>query len=69
MKSKNLHNAVLSKCDTSTRIYHDLSGVIGLRTIKRRCQTSTISLSSPPGCSRLVRTKANIKTVKDRLRR
>ena len=32
-------------------------------------QTGTISLSSPPGCPRLVRTKANIKEVKDRLRR
>ena len=76
MKSKDLQNVVLSKYqngDTSTKIYHDLSGAIGLRTIKRWCQmirqTGTISLSSPPGCPRLVRTKANIKKVKDRLRR
>ena len=76
MKSKDLQNVVLSKYqngDTPTKIYHDLSGAIGLRTIKRWCQmihqTGTISLSSPPGCPRLVRTKANIKKVKDRLRR
>ena len=72
MKSKDLQNVVLSKyqnSDTLTKIYHDLSSAIGLRTIKRWCQTGIISLSSPLGCPRLVRTKANIKKVKDRLRR
>ena len=41
MKSKDLQNVVLSKYqngDTPTKIYHDLSGAIGLRTIKRWCQ-------------------------------
>ena len=55
MKSKGVQNVVLSKYqngDTPTKIYHDLSGAIGLRTIKRWCQiirqTGTISLSGPP---------------------
>ena len=76
MKSKDLQHVVLSKYqngDTPTKICHDLSGAIGLRTIKRWCQmicqTGTITLSSPSGCPRLVRTKENVKKVKDRLRR
>ena len=76
MKTKNLQNVVLSKYqndDTPTKIYHNFSGAIGLRTIKRWYQMihqiSAISLSSPPGCPRLVRTKANIKKVNNRLRR
>ena len=76
MKSKDLQNVVLSKYqndNTPTKIYHHLSGAIGLRIIKRWCQTisqiGTISLSSPPACPRLVRTKTNIKKVKNRLRR
>ena len=69
MKSKDLQNVVPSKYpigDTPTKIYHDLSDAIGLRTIKRWCQTGPISLS---GCPRLMRTKANIKKVKNCLRR
>ena len=76
MKSKGLQNVVLSKYqngDTPTEIYHDSSGVIGSKTIKQWCQmihqTGTISLSSAPGCLRLVRTNANVERVKDRLRR
>ena len=72
MKSKDLQNAVLSKYqngDTPTKIYHDLSATIGLRTTTRWYQTGTVSLSSPPGCPRLVRTKPHVKRVKDRLRR
>ena len=67
MKSQNLQNVVLSKYqngDSPAKIYYDLSDAIGLRTIKRWCQmirqTSAISLSSPPKCACLVRTKANI---------
>ena len=74
-RSKDLQNVILSKYqndDTPTEIYHDLSGAIGLRTIKQWCQmicqTGTISLSSPPGCARFVRTKTNIEKVKDSLR-
>ena len=72
MKNKDLQNVVLSKYqngDTPTKIYHDLSSDIGLRIIKQRCwkirQTGTINLSSPPCCTRLTRTKANIKKGKD----
>ena len=73
MKSKDLQIVVLSKYqngDTPTKIYHHVSGAIGLRTVKQWCQmirqAGTISL---PGCPRLVRTKANIKKAKDRLLR
>ena len=76
MKSKDLQNVVLSKYqngDTPKKIYHDLRGPIGLRIIKQWYQmihqTGTISLSSPPDCSRLMRTKANSKKVKGHLRR
>ena len=76
MQSKDLQNVVLSRYqngDTPTKIYHDLSGVIGLRAIKQWCQmihqTGTINLSSLPGCPRLMRRKANIKKVKHHLHR
>ncbi|CAF4320388.1 unnamed protein product [Rotaria magnacalcarata] len=76
MKSKDLQNIALSKCqsgDTSTKNFRDLNGGIGLRTIKRWCQmirqTDSITLSSPPGCPRSARTKENIQKVKHRLRR
>ncbi|CAF2138385.1 unnamed protein product [Rotaria magnacalcarata] len=68
MKSKDLQNIVLSKYqhgDTPTKLFRDLNGGIGLRTIKRWCpmilQSGSITLSSPPGCPRLVRTKENIR--------
>ena len=41
MKNKDLRNVVLSKYqngDTPTKIHHDLSAAIGLRTIKWWCQ-------------------------------
>ncbi|CAM4981834.1 unnamed protein product [Rotaria socialis] len=75
MKSEDLQNIVLSKYqngDTPTKIFRDLNGGIGLRTIKRWCQmilqSGSITLSSPPGCPRLARTKGNIRKVKNRLR-
>ncbi|CAF3756238.1 unnamed protein product, partial [Rotaria socialis] len=62
--SANLQNIVLSKYqngDTPTKNFRDLNGGIGLRTIKRWCQmilqSGSITLSSPPGCPRLARTK------------
>ena len=74
MKSKDFQNVVLSEYqngDTPTKIYHDLSDAIGLRITKQWCQmipqTGTIGVSSPPSCPHLVRTKANIKKVTDRL--
>ncbi|CAF1226898.1 unnamed protein product [Rotaria magnacalcarata] len=68
MKSKDLQNIVLSKYqngDTPTKNFRDLNGGIGLRTIKRRCQmilqSGSITLSSPPGCPCLARTKGNLR--------
>ena len=76
MKSKDLRNIVLSKDqngDNPTEIRRDLNGGIGLRTTERWCQmihrSGSITLSSAPGCSRLVRTKDNIQKVKYRFRR
>ncbi len=76
MKSKDLQKVVLSKYqkgDTPTQIYRDLNGGIGLRTVERWCQmirrSGSITLSKPPGCPRLIRTKDNIQKVKHRLRR
>ena len=76
MKSKDLQNIVLSKCqngDNPTKIYRDLNGGIGLRTIERWCQmirrSGSITLSGPQGCPRLVTTKATIQKVKHRFRR
>ncbi|CAF3257917.1 unnamed protein product [Rotaria socialis] len=76
MKSKDLQNILLSKYqngDTPTKMFRDLNGGIGLRTIKRWCQmilqSGSITLSSPPGCPRLARAKGNIRKIKNRLRR
>jgi hypothetical protein len=76
MKSKDLQNLVLSKCqngDTPIKNFRDLNGGIDLRTIKRWCQmirqSSSIALSTSLGCPRLARTKENIQKVKHRLRR
>ena len=74
MKSKDLQKVVLSKYqngDNPTKIYRDLNGGIGLRTIKRWCQmirrSGPVKLSSPSGGSRFARTKGNIQKVKHRL--
>lgn len=76
MKSKDLQQVVLSKYQKGEypkKIYHDLNGGVGLRTIERWCQmirrSGAINLSKPSGRPRLVRTKGNIRKVKNRLRR
>ena len=76
MKSKDLQKVVLSKYqndDNPTKIYRDLNGGIGLKTIERWCQmihrSSSVKLSSSPGGPRFARTKGNIQKVKYRLRR
>ena len=75
MKSKDLQKVVLSKYqngDNPTKIYRDLNGGIGLRTIEWWCQmirrSGSVKLSSPPGSSHFARTKGNIQKVKHRLR-
>ncbi|CAF4402778.1 unnamed protein product, partial [Rotaria magnacalcarata] len=74
MKSKDFQNLVLSKYqsgDGPTKIFRDLNGLIGLRTIERWCKnirdTGSINLSSPPGCHGIIRTKGAIQKVKNRL--
>ncbi|CAM4836603.1 unnamed protein product [Rotaria magnacalcarata] len=76
MKSKNIQDIVLSKYrngDTPTKIFRDLSGGVGLATIKRWCQMirryGSIKLSSSPGRLRIARTSENIRKVKNRCRR
>ena len=74
MKSKDVQQIVLSKYqggDTPTEIYRALNASIGFSTIKRWRQMirrfGAIKLSSPPGRPRIVRSKENIRKVKDRL--
>ena len=76
MKSKDFQNLVLSKYetgDTPKKIFRDLNGAIGLRTIERWCKsirdTGSINLSKPPGRPRTIRTKAAIRKVKYRVDR
>ena len=74
MKSKDKWKVVKTKYENAegpTKIYRDLATVISLSTIKLRIKmmntTGSITLSSPPGCPRIVRTKAAIVKVKNRL--
>ena len=76
MKSKDVQEIVRSKYEkgeTPSKVYHDLNGALGLRTIKRWFQmirsTGSIELSASPGGPRLVRTPGAIGKVKDRLKR
>ena len=63
MKSKHIQGIILSKHrdgDTSTKVFRDLNGGVGLTTIKNWCQMirqfGSIKLSSLSGRSRIVRT-------------
>ena len=74
MKSKELQKIILSKCyngNTSKDTHYCVNCGISLRTIKRRCEmirwSDSITLSTPSGCLRFVRTKGNIQKVKYRL--
>ena len=74
VKSKDIQNVVKIKYengDGSAKIYRDLAGAVSLTTIKLWIKmintTSSIILSSPPSCSRTVRTRAAIVKVKNRL--
>ncbi|CAF3681109.1 unnamed protein product [Rotaria socialis] len=74
MKSKDIQNVVKIKYengDGPSKIYRDLAGAVSLPTIKLWIKminpTGSITLSSPPGCPRTVRTKAAIMKVKSRL--
>ena len=74
MKSKDIQKVVKTKYengDGPAKIYRDLAGTVSLPTIKlwiKMINTAgSITLSSPPGCSRTVRTRAAIVKVKKRL--
>ena len=76
MKSKALQKLVLSKYqngDGPSKIFADIKGVIGFRTINRWCQmireTGSIELKCPSGGPRSVRTNANIQKIRSRLKR
>ena len=71
MKSKDLQKFVLSKCETGQtlkKIFADLNGAMGYRTVKRWCKmirkTGAIDLSKPSVCHRAVRTNAAIQKIK-----
>ena len=73
MKSKDVQKVIKTKYengDGSARIYRDLAGALSLPTIelwiKMTNTTGSITLSSPPGYPRTVRTKAAIVKVKNR---
>ena len=74
MKSKDIQKVVKTKYengDGPAKIYRDLAGAVSLPTIKLWIKminiAGSITLSSPPGCSRTVRTRAAIVKVKKRL--
>jgi len=74
MKSKYLQKVVLLKYnsgDHPRKIFRDLHGGLGLRTVQRWCkmidENGVINLSKPPGRTRIVRTKSAIKKVKQRV--
>jgi hypothetical protein len=71
MKSKDYQNLVLSKYEKGegpAKIFRDLGGFIGLRTIQRWCksisETGGIDLLVAAGRPRTIRTKAAIQKVK-----
>ena len=76
MKSKGLQKLVLSKYqngDGPLKIFADIKGVIGFRTINWWCQmirqTGSIELKYPSGGPRSVRTNANIQKIRSYLKR
>ena len=74
MKSKDLQQVVFRRYedgDSSTKIFRDLNGSLGLATIKRWCkmicETGSIQLSIPPGGPHFARTSKMIQKVKHKL--
>jgi len=75
MKSKDLQKLVLSKYEVGQapkKIFQDLYGLVGYRTIERWCrmirETGTINLSKPTGCHRTIRTKAAIQKIEKKIK-
>ena len=76
MKSEDLRKVVVLKHqngDCPTKVFRDLNGVVGLRTIERWFkmidETGCINLTKPPGPSRTVRTEQAIKKVERKRRK
>ena len=76
MKSEDLQKVVTLKHqngDCPTKVFRDLNGVVGLRTIKRWFKmidaTGCINLTKPAGPLRTVRTEEAIKKVKRKLKK
>ena len=76
MKNKDIQKVVLLKYengDRPSKIVRDIAGTVSLRTIWRWIKmikdNRAIDLSAPPGRTRTVRTKGNIKQVKYRTNR
>ena len=74
MKSKDIQRVVKTKYengDGPAKMYRDLAGAVSLPTIKLWIKmmntTGSITLLSPPGCPRTVRTKAAIVKINNRL--
>ena len=75
MKSKDVQNIVLSKCQNGEKpkkIFRDLNGAVSYRTIRRWrtmiTNTGSLDLSKPTGCPRTVRTKQAIQKAKNRFK-
>ena len=71
MKSKDIQNLVFSKFqkkEQPKKIFDDLNGTVGLRTIERWCksfrETGSVDLKRSPGCPRTIRTKTTIQKGK-----
>ena len=76
MKSKDMQRVLLSKYekgDGAAKIFQDLNNTISLSMIERWCrrvrQSSSINLSKPPGCPRIIQTNQAIEKVKTPLNR
>ena len=76
MKSKGIQNLVFSKFqkkEQPKKIFGDLNGTVGLRTIEQWCKsfhgTGSVDLKRPPGRSRTIRTKTTIQKVKRKMNR
>ena len=75
MKNEDLQKVVFSNYengDHSTKIFHDVNGVSGLRRNKDWCkmirETDSIKLSSPPSRSRTFRAEGTVKKIKNEVK-
>ena len=74
MKSKDIQNLVFSKFqkkEQPKKIFDDLNGTVGLRTIERWCksfrETGSVDLKRSPVRPRTIRTKTTIEKVKRKI--